>query len=252
MANNPNEIECGPQLGPNAIQPEPAGSVFQSLFEQHVMFASDKQVDLQRATGAGTYKIDLDLGQICFEHNLVYSVQLLGAYVYANQTWHWSWDNTEALAPPNVCQQAHRLKDYGLTNSVEIFTQSNCSIETDKLHEIGLIASGLFANSAYYVTDDGQHAMLFTLQGPDFVKTTGEQLDTQIRKTVVQTILAFEFNHAKAVEHYFKAHGFSVVRNGNQLIGTNGNSAHIAEFDELDRLLSLGGSNANPSQKAES
>jgi hypothetical protein len=240
MAKNFTETESGLLLEGQAIDNLSAGLTRQSLFEQHVMFATDKQADLQKAIGSSTWKLDLNLRQICFEPNLVFSVQLLGTFVHASKNWLWAWDNATAHWPQNVYQQAFQLKAYGQANGVEVFTQSNCEMSIETLNEIGIIASGIFSSNAYYIADDGQNAMLFTLSGPEFPKTTGLELDMRIRKTAVQTILAFEFNHAVAIEHYFKANGFTISKNGNRLIGINGGNGHIAEFDELDRLTSLG------------
>jgi hypothetical protein len=247
MPNNYLDIEGSSQRDLRPFANASAGLNLQSLFEKHVMFATDKQADLQKVIGNGAWTIDLNLGQMSFEPNLVFSAQLLGSFAHPTQTWRWAWDEGNVQVPASTYEQAHSLRAYGQANNVKLFTRNEDIISVEKLHEIGLIASGVFESSAYYIADDGQIAKLFTLRGPEIPKTAGFELDARIRKTVIQTILAFEFNHAVAIEAYLKAYGFVVSRGGNQLIGTKGASVHIAEFDELDRLTSLGGSNANPS-----
>ncbi len=228
----------------------PSGLSQRSLFERHILYALDQQALLQQIINNRPWTIDFELSQLCFEPDLTISAQVLGAYSHSQQVWRWAWSSRDARWPSSICSQAYQIKAYGEVNHLDLLTRNELEVPLDQVQEIGVIVSGLFTNNLYYIADDGQSAVLLNLSGVFLPKIKGPQFDMRIRHTILQTILAYEFNHAVAIEHYFHANSMAVERTGNRLVGTIDGSSHIAQFDELDRLTSLDGSssaNSSPS-----
>lgn len=231
-------------MGEPIIVNAPVGLSQQALFDRFVLCAMDQQAFLQQTIGGQSWLINLERGQLVFESGTIFSLQVLGAFSHGDKTWTWAWHTSQTQWPTNVVLQARQLKAYAELNDLALFKEEPLEIPFESLHKIGVIVSGLFPNTSYFIADDGQTALLINLSEIILPKIKGAPLDMHIRSIILQTMLSHDFNHAVAIEHFFNANGLSIKKTGNQLIGSIDGSFHVAEFDELGRLTSLGGSNS--------
>lgn len=137
-------------------------------------------------------------------------------------------------------QQALQLKKYGEANSIDLLQNGSFPFSKQELHIIGLIASGMFDASGYYIADYGQGAMLVTIKSS---AVDAKRNDTHYRIPTVfpQLISQFGMNHKAALKAYLLAKGYTVAENKNELTGTKNESKIIGVFDEQSRLLKLNG-----------
>jgi hypothetical protein len=231
-------------VGEPTIMNAPVGLSQQALFDRFVLCAMDQQAFLQQTIGGQSWSINLERGQLVFESNITFSVQVLGGFSHSDKTWTWAWHSSQTQWPASVVVHAQQLKAFGEANDLMLFNEDPLEVPFESLHKIGVVVSGLFPDTSYFIADDGQTALLLNLSEIVLPRIKGPQFDMRIRSTILQTMLAHDFNHAVAIEHFFNANGMSIIKTGNQLVGSIDGSFHVAEFDGLGRLTSLGGSNS--------
>jgi hypothetical protein len=211
----------------------------QDLIERYAGICLDKQADLYETIGDNAWNADLDIGEISFGSGKNYPVQTLGTYSHQSNTWLWAWANKQADWPKSVRAQANQLKGYGDANKLDLLTMDSISTQIKDVHRIGLIASGLFASSAYYVADYGQGAMLFLLKTSQLITASNEQ--ARVLTVIPQMISAYEMNHKNAIAHYLIAKAYAITQDNDKLTANKNGNCVIAEFDELNRLTNLQG-----------
>jgi glycine/serine hydroxymethyltransferase len=135
------------------------------------------------------------------------------------------------------------LKVYGEQNNIDIFVNGSFGAPISDAHLIGLIASGLFQSSAYYVADYGQGAMLFTIKTDKLVAAKNEQ--ARILTVIPQMISAYDMHHKNAITHYLKAKNYAISQDKNTLTATKNANSLIVEFDDLGRMTNLNGQITN-------
>lgn len=212
----------------------------QELIERFGGIAFDKQIDLGEVIGDNNWNIDMTKGEISFGANLVFPIQVLGTFSHSSETWLWSWANSKSGIPRNLTQQAEQLKKYGEDNGIDLLKNSAFDASNDDLHLIGLIASGMFNSSGYYIADYGQGAMVVTIKS-DKVDKIRKDNHHRILTVFSQLISLFEMNHNSALTNYLTAKNYDISENGTKLIATKNGNTITAEFDELSRLTKLNG-----------
>jgi hypothetical protein len=223
----------------SAIPNAPQNTSEQDLIERYAGISFHKQADLYDTIGDNAWNADLDAGEISYGEGKNYPVQALGTYSHQSNNWLWAWANKQADWPQRVQIQANQLKAYGEANNLELLTMPSINTPINDVHLIGLIATGLFDASAYYVADYGQGAMLFLLKTDQLVAATNEQ--ARALTVIPQMISAYEMNHKNAIMHYLNAKSYSITHDKNTLTAAkNGNSLTV-EFDALGRLTNLNG-----------
>ncbi|WP_316834380.1 DUF6882 domain-containing protein [Pedobacter nutrimenti] len=233
--NNP--VGTGEKL--SKIDLEPCKTE-QELIQRFGGIALDKQSDLSEVIGSNNWNVDMTKGEISFGTNLVFPIQVLGTFSHSSETWLWAWANTESGLPESIIQQALQLKKYGEENEIPLLSNSEFDASKDDLHLIGLIASGMFNSSAYYVADYGQGAMVVTIKSDTIDKIRKED-HHRVLTTFPQLISLFEMNHQVALTNYLNAKGYHVAENGNHLSAERDGNRIVAEFDEQFRLTKLNG-----------
>lgn len=220
---------------PNA----PSHATEQSLIELYAGIAFDKQADLYETIGNNAWNVYLDIGEISFGADLNFAVQALGTYSHQSNSWLWAWANDKADWPESVRVQSQQMKAFGEQNNIDIFVNGSFGAPISDLHLIGLIASGLFQSSAYYVADYGQGAMLFTIKTDKLIAAKNEH--ARILTVIPQMISAYDMHHQTAVTSYLVAKKYEISQDKNILTATKNSNSLIAEFDELGRLSNLKG-----------
>lgn len=212
----------------------------QELLERYSAIAFDKQIDLGDRIGSNRWNVDVPQGTIAFGPSLVFPLQILGTISHASNTWLWAWANTKSGLPASIIQQSLQLKKYGEDNGIDLLRHETFAFSADRLHVMGMIASGMFNSSGYYIADYGQGAMVVTLQDSTINKT---QTDTAHRILTVfpQVISQFEVNHKMALKHYLKAKGYALTETENSVTGTKKGISITGQFDNLSRLTNLQG-----------
>jgi len=178
--------------------------------------------------------------EISFGPNLDFPIQVLGTFSHSSETWLWAWANTKSGLSENITQQALQLKKYGEDQGIDLFSNNSFDFSKDELHRIGLIASGMFDASAYYIADYGQGAMLVTIKS-NVLDRQYQDDHLRILSVFPQLISQFEMNHKIALQWYLEKKGYKISEQGAQFIAAKGGDTITAEFDELSRLTNLNG-----------
>lgn len=236
--------EPGAKVGQVTSTKEPEDNLIyrteQELIERFGGIAFDKQYDFATVIGNNNWNIDMTKEEISFGPNLDFPIQVLGTFSHSSETWLWAWANTKSGLSEHIMQQALQLKKYGEDQEIDLFSNSSFDFSKDELHRIGLIASGMFDASAYYIADYGQGAMLVTIKS-DLVDRQRQDDHLRILSVFPQVISQFEMNHKIALQWYLEEKGYKISEQGAQLIATKGGETITAEFDELSRLTNLKG-----------
>ncbi len=194
-------------------------------------------------TDTNSWNVDMEKEEISFSASLVFSMQALGTISHSSQSWLWAWANVKSGFSESVTKQSLQLKKYGEDNQIDILRNSTFAFTKDELHLIGIIASGLFNSSAYYIADYGQGAMVLTVKSDEVDKVFNNNPLSHLRIFSVfpQLISQFDMNHKLALINYLRAKGYSISEEQNNIVGTKGADSVIAEFDSSSRLIELNG-----------
>src|SRR5690606_30071534 len=119
-------------------------------------------------------------------------------------------------------------------------SSSSFDFSKDELHRIGLIASGMFNASAYYIADYGQGAMLVTIKS-DLIDRQRQDDHLRILSVFPQLISQFEMDHRVALQRYLEEKGYKISEQGARLTATKRGDTITADFDEFSRLSNLKG-----------
>lgn len=212
----------------------------EELLERYGGIAFDKQIDFSEVIGNNSWNVDMPKGEIAFGPNLSFPIQVLGTISHSSESWLWAWANTQSGLPENIIRQSLELKKYGEENEIDILRESSFDFGKDDLHLIGIIASGMFNSTAYYIADYGQGAMVVTLR-KDKIDNSRKDNHHRILTVFPQLISQFDMNHKLALTNYLQAKGYSTNEQGNKLIGTKETNTITAEFDDSFRLTKLNG-----------
>jgi hypothetical protein len=234
--------KAGEPIGPAKIQQQnlTACKTLEELLERYGGIAFDKQIDFSEAIGSSHWNVDMPKGEIGFGANLSFPIQVLGTISHSSESWLWAWANTQSGLPANIIRQSLELKKYGEENEIDILRESSFDFGKADLHLIGIIASGIFNSTAYYIADYGQGAMVVTVKS-DKIDNARKENHHRILTVFPQLISQFDMNHKLALTNYLQAKGYSITEQENKLVGTKGANTITAEFDDSFRLTKLNG-----------
>ena len=167
-------------------------------------------------------------------------MQILGTLSYSSQTWLWAWANTKSGLPESLIQQSLQLRQCGVGNDIDLLRSSTFDFSEDELHLIGMIASGMFNSSGYYIADYGQGAMVITLKDSQIDKMRTEN-HQRVLTVFLQMISQFDMNHKNAFKNYVTAKGYNLSESKDSITGTKNEYSIIGQFDSLSRLINLNG-----------
>lgn len=212
----------------------------QELLERYSGIALDKQIDFGEVIGNNNWNVDMQQGTISFGQNLTFQMQVLGTISHSSQTWLWAWANTKSGIPESIIQQSLQLKKYGEDNGIDLLQSDTFDFTKDELHLIGMIASGMFNSSGYYIADYGQGAMVVTIKDSNIDKAKTENYHRTLT-VFPQVISQFEMNHKNAFKSYLTAKGYNLTETENSVTGTKNGNSITGQFDDLSRLTNLNG-----------
>ncbi len=217
----------------------PAASI-DELLERFGGMAFEKQLHLNDIVGTNNWNVDMTKGEISFGGDLVFPLQVIGTFAYEAETWLWAWANERSGLSDQVTQQAWKLKEYGETNGISLLTEGSFEFSRNEMHIFGLIASGMFDCSGYYLADYGQGVLLATIQS-DKIDSTRESNSLKILTAFPQLISQLDMSHKNALRAYLQAKGYSISENGGKFLAVERESSIEAEFDGLGRLVNMEG-----------
>jgi hypothetical protein len=212
----------------------------QELLEKYACIALEKQSDFAEVIGDNNWNVDMGKGEISFGPNLHFPIQIVGTISHAAQSWLWAWANTKSGLPPQLLEQSFQLKAYGDENNIPLLSNDSFDFSKDELHMIGIIASGMFNSSGYYIADYGQGAMVVTIKN-ELIDEQRKDNHHAILTVFPQVISQYEMNHRYALKHYLSAKGYHITENDNDLSASKNGNTITATFDDLSRLTELKG-----------
>jgi len=212
----------------------------QELLERYACIALEKQNGLAEVIGNNNWNVDMGKGEISFGPTLHFPIQVLGTISHSAQSWLWAWANTAAGLSQQIMAQSLQLKAYGEENGIPLLSNNSFAFSKDELHLIGIIASGMFKASGYYIADYGPGAMVVTLES-ELIDKQAKDSHQAILTVFPQAISHYEMNHRAALKHYLAAKGYNITENGQELSASRDGNTIQATFDELSRLTELKG-----------
>jgi hypothetical protein len=221
----------------------PPAHTEQELLERYAAIAYDKQNDLYEVIGDNSWNADMDTGTISFGPELVFPLQVLGTFSHSSETWLWAWANAQSNLPARLLSQAEQLRAYGEQHGIELLTSSEFDATDQDLHLIGIIASGMFGASAYYLANYGQGTMLVTVKS-ELIDQLPKNDFARIPHAFPQVISTFEMNHRPAFIHYLSQKGYPVTETADAVSAAVDFGTLTATFDHLGRLANLQGHSA--------
>jgi hypothetical protein len=212
----------------------------QELLERYGGIALDKQLDFTDIIGDNNWNVDMDKAEISFGANLIFPIQVLGTISHASQTWLWAWANTKSGLTENVTKQSYALKKFGEENEIDLLRNDSFDFSKEDLHLMGIIASGMYNASAYYIADYGQGAMVVTIKS-DAIDKLKNQNHQRIFTVFPQLIAQFDMDHKNAFSNYLIAKGYSITEDAGTIAGAKNENTITGEFDDQMRLINLKG-----------
>jgi hypothetical protein len=220
-----------------AANPTPAHTE-QELLERYAALAYDKQSSLYEIIGDNSWNADLDAGTISFGPELVFPLQVLGTFSHSSETWLWAWANEQFNLPEALLSQAQQLRAYGEQHNIELLTASGFDATQQDLHIIGVIASGMFGASCYYLANYGQGTLVVTIKSEQIDQVPRNDF-ARIPSTFAQVIGVFELHHRPAFLHYLAQKGYPVEEATDTVSAAVDFGTLTATFDHLGRLTNL-------------
>ena len=211
---------------------------FQELFEKYAGISSEKQENILELIGDKAWNADMIEGTLTFGEDLIFPAQILGSVSHINNTWLWIWANKNAEYNGEMLKQANDLKKYGEMHSIYELSASSFEVHENDWHKIGMIASGLYDYSFYYIGNYGEGSAVFTINSLEINKNMKDNPEN-VLKIFPKLISIFEMNHRNAFKHYLLAKEFSISEEDRNISGKHGDFYLKAEFDELGRLIKL-------------
>ena len=225
-------------------EPEQTDSVAcnseQELMEYYGGITLEKQQHFSNIVGDLSWNVDIQAGEITFGNRLIFPFQILGTFSHSSETWLWAWANEQSGIPGSLMEQALALRRYGQDNGIDLLRVDQFDATQKDLHLIGIIASGMFGSSGYYLADYGQGTMCITIKSGQIDKSF-ENSHHAVLTIFPQLISIFEMNHKNALMNYLQAKGYDVNVDESGLEGSKNGKVVKAVFDELSRLTKLDG-----------
>ena len=234
------ETPQGPSSSAQQIAPPCKNE--RELIELYGGIAFEKQLDFNVLVANRSWHIDMSKSEISFGPTLIFPMQVLGTFSHSAQTWLWAWENIQSGFSERTIRQALLLKQYGEENEIGILTNGEFDINPGDLHKIGLIASGMFKATGYYLADYGTGVMLVTIKN-EAIDLMRKDNHHRIMTAFPQLIAQFNVNHKPALINYLTAKGYDIADEEASLTlrATKGENHITATFDHQQRLANITG-----------
>lgn len=232
-SNEDGALDCGDFVKLD----KPNFNTFSELLEQNAALSYEKQFNFGDLIGSNPWQFDMSKGEISFGNKLFFPVQIIGSISFNDNSWMWGWANSQSNIPENLLTQSYLLKKIGEEKGIEEFTNPHFCTDAQFDHQVGMIASGLFKSSCYYSANYGNGSLVCTINSSiiPVLKNSPEKL----LATFTQLVADFEVSHKDAFKSYLIDKGYLLKMTDNTIVGLKGKDVVTAEFDSLNRLLSI-------------
>lgn len=234
--NLPSTKEIEENEGPNF----PVCHSLEELLQHYAAIGYEKQLRFHEAIGVQSWNFDLKKGKLTFGDVKSYPAQILGTFSKSQETFMWAWANIHSGIPERQLKQSKALKTYGDDHGILELFEDSFKSDIEFLHLVGMIATGMFESSCYYIADYGQGYMLMTIQA-DEVDRLDADAAAMIVRVFPEMISKFTVSHLPALENYLKLKKYAVELSENEIKANKGNHILAATFDDLGRMTKLTG-----------
>ncbi|MCL9805489.1 hypothetical protein NAT51_08145 [Flavobacterium amniphilum] len=212
---------------------------FQDLLEQNAGLSFEKQRIFSDTIGQHAWDFDMGKGTISFGDK-DFPIQIIGSLAFNNNSWMWGWANTQSGMPENLLKHSYELKQMGEAKNIPEFVDGHFNVEEGFEHKIGMIACGLFKSKSYYCANYGQGTLVVTIDD-DRIPAIDKNRPETITTNFSMLVGGMDLNHKNTFQNYLIDREFELNISENKIEGLRNNSTIMAEFDELDRLVSMSG-----------
>lgn len=200
--------------------------------------AMEKQLFFADVVGKMDWNVDMAKGEIAFGGNYVFPMQILGSFSHSSETWLWGWANSQSNLPEKLLIQANKLREYGDINKIDWLVNGQFEINRNWMHYIGHIALGMFEASGYYLGNFGAGTICLTISAKDIDQKFPNN-PLSIFTVFPQLISRYEVNHKESFVNYLIQKKYEIEKNGNEILGKNGEYKVKASFDNMGRMTEL-------------
>ncbi|MFL0104723.1 DUF6882 domain-containing protein [Tenacibaculum maritimum] len=213
---------------------------FTDLINQNAGFTLEKQLNFNDLTKGLAWNIDLNTATLSFD-KYHFPIEVIGSLSFNDYSWMWGWANEKSGIPKNLLQSSLIFKKMGEEKQIKEFTKGHFKAEEGFEHQMGIVASGLLKADAYFCANYKQGTMVLIIKSDLIPKINEHQLD-KILTTFPQVIDGIDLNHKESFKNYLIDRNLELnLQSKNKIEGTKNNRTIVAEFDNLDRLVSLNG-----------
>jgi hypothetical protein len=210
----------------------------QELIERYGAIALEKQTAFYQIIGGQSWHINIEGSHIIFGNHLVCPIQVIGTYIFDSQAWLYAWTNSVGNFPETVLSHARQLKEYGDRYQNDFLRYHGFQATEADLHKIGMIASGMFQATGYFIANLGNTALLLTVYNSKLPNTIKEDLGA-IPDIFPAICNLFPMNQRRAFVEYLAAKGIEYTEQGNVVKATKNEASIVGSFDEKGHMTKL-------------
>lgn len=210
----------------------------QELIERYGAIALEKQTAFYQIIGNKPWHINVEGSHVIFGSNLVCPIQVIGTYIPDSQAWLYAWANPAGNFPEVVLSHARQLKEYGERHNNDFLRYHGFQATENDVHKLGLIASGMFEATGYFIADLGDTALLLTVYNAKVPNRTKEDLGA-IPDIFPAICNLFPMNQRSAFLQYLAAKGLQYSEDGDTVTALKNDVSIVAKFDENGRMTNL-------------
>lgn len=226
----------------NIKNPSMSGEIarmeYKKYLEQYGGIGLEKQNLLFELIGESDWRVDLETGILSFSNGEVFNIQILGSYGYNAETWLWEWANSGNETPNNVLSSVLKLKALGEKADIEFFITPEFKCQAKDLHFIGIIATAMLGESAYFCGDYGSGIALMIISSEKIDQMKHEE-DVKIVANFSSLISIVEIDHREAFKNYMLAKGYSLQEEHHRIVASKSERIITASFDQFHRVADL-------------
>jgi hypothetical protein len=210
----------------------------QELIERYGAIALEKQTTLYQIIGSQPWHINIEGSHIIFGTNMVCPIQVIGTYIPDSQAWLYAWANPASNFPEAVLSHARQMKEYGERYNNDFLRYHGFQAAEVDLHKLGLIASGMFKATGYFIANLGDTALLLTVYNAMVPNKIKEDFGA-IPDIFPAICNLFPMNQRSAFMQYMAAKGLAYSEEGDAVTVVKNDIKIIVKFDKNGRMTNL-------------
>ncbi|MCS7018925.1 MAG: hypothetical protein RMJ87_00090 [Cytophagales bacterium] len=210
----------------------------QELIERYGAVGLEKQMVLYSFIGQQPWHINAEGSHIIFGNSLICPIQVIGTYIPDSQAWLYAWANDGIRFPSLVLSHARQLKEYGEKYQNDFLRYHGFQANQADVHKLGLIASGMFQASGYFLANLSDVVLLLTLYNAQIPNRIKDDLGA-IPDVFPAICNLYPMNQYKAFVQYLIAKGIAYTQTEDTVVATKNDATIVGKFDQSGRMLHL-------------